>query len=61
MKMEIGDSYIVYINIDEDSYRIMASAKVEHFFNPEFPPQTWWGSGLADLAKNWFGIQSDYW
>ena len=38
MKMEIGDSYIVYIHIDEDSYRIMASAKVEHFFNPEFPP-----------------------
>lgn len=30
-KMEIGDSYIVNIHIDEESYRIVASAKVEHF------------------------------
>ena len=31
MKMEIGNSYIVHVHIDEDSYRIMASAKVEKF------------------------------
>ena len=30
-RMEIGDSYIVHVHIDEESYRIMASAKVEHF------------------------------
>ena len=30
-KMEIGKRYIVYIYIDEESYRIVASAKVEHF------------------------------
>ena len=30
-KMEIGELYIVYIYIDEESYRIVASAKVEHF------------------------------
>lgn len=36
-KMEIGESYIVYIHIDEDSYRIVASAKVEHFFSEEKP------------------------
>ena len=30
-KMEIGERYIVYIYIDEESYRIVASAKVEHF------------------------------
>ena len=30
-KMEIGEQYIVYIYIDEESYRIVASAKVEHF------------------------------
>lgn len=30
-RMEIGDSYIVYVHIDEESYRIVASAKVEHF------------------------------
>ncbi|MDD6553430.1 MAG: S1-like domain-containing RNA-binding protein [Prevotellaceae bacterium] len=36
-KMEIGEYYIVYIHIDEDSYRIMASAKVEHFLSEEKP------------------------
>ena len=30
-KMEIGKRYIVYIYIDEESYRIVASAKVERF------------------------------
>ena len=27
-KMEIGEKYIVHVHLDEDSYRIMASAKV---------------------------------
>lgn len=30
-RMEQGRSYIVHVHIDEDSYRIMASAKVEKF------------------------------
>jgi predicted RNA-binding protein (virulence factor B family) len=30
-RMEIGDSFIVHIHIDEDSYRIVASAKIEHY------------------------------
>ena len=30
-RMEIGDKYIVHIHIDEDSYRIVASAKIEHY------------------------------
>ena len=30
-KMEIGERYIVYLYIDEESYRIVASAKVERF------------------------------
>ncbi|MDD7530649.1 MAG: S1-like domain-containing RNA-binding protein [Prevotellaceae bacterium] len=34
-RMEKGLSYIVYITIDPDSYRIMASAKVEHFLDKE--------------------------
>lgn len=38
MRMEIGNSYIVHVHIDEDSYRIVASAKVEHFFSRDFPP-----------------------
>ncbi len=35
MRMEIGNKYIVYVTIDEDSYRMMASAKVEHYFSEE--------------------------
>jgi predicted RNA-binding protein (virulence factor B family) len=37
-RMEIGDSYIVHIHIDEESYRIVASAKVDRYitdFNDE--------------------------
>ncbi len=30
-RMEIGNKYIVYLYVDEESYRIVASAKVEHF------------------------------
>ena len=36
-RMETGKSYIVHVHIDEESYRIMASAKVEHFFSTETP------------------------
>ena len=37
MKMQKGNSYVVHVHIDEDSYRIMASAKVEHFLSKEIP------------------------
>lgn len=37
-RMEIGNSYIVHLHIDEESYRIVASAKVEKYFSEEFPP-----------------------
>jgi len=30
-RMEIGESYIVHVHVDPESYRIMASAKVERF------------------------------
>ena len=36
-RMEIGSSYIVYVTIDEESYRIMATAKVEKYLNKEKP------------------------
>lgn len=35
MRMEVGKSYIVHVHIDEESYRVMASAKVERYFAPE--------------------------
>lgn len=38
MKMQKGQSYIVYVHLDDESYRIMASAKVERFLDSRFPP-----------------------
>lgn len=37
MRMEKDRSYIVHIHLDEDSYRIVASAKIEHFLSKEVP------------------------
>lgn len=37
MKMQKGHRYIVHAHVDEDSYRIMASAKVEHYLSKEMP------------------------
>lgn len=37
MKMQKGRKYIIHAHIDEDSYRIMASAKVEHYLSKEHP------------------------
>lgn len=37
MRMEQEKSYIVYIHLDEESYRIVASAKVEKFLSKEKP------------------------
>lgn len=36
-RMREGESYIVHVHIDEESYRIMASAKVEHFLDDGKP------------------------
>jgi len=38
MKMVKGNKYIVHVHLDEESYRIMASAKVERYLNDVFPP-----------------------
>lgn len=37
MKMEVGNSYLVYTFLDESSFRIMASAKIEHFISKDIP------------------------
>ncbi len=39
-KMEVGRSYIIHTHVDEESFRIMASAKVEHYLSTERPPYT---------------------
>ncbi len=36
-RMQIGRKYVVHAHIDEESYRIVASAKVEHYLSKEFP------------------------
>ncbi len=38
IKMQQGNSYLVHCHVDEDSYRIVASAKVERYLSPDFPP-----------------------
>ena len=37
MRMEKGRSYVVYIHIDEESYRIVATAKVERWLSKDMP------------------------
>ncbi len=37
MKMQMGRSYLVHAHLDEDSYRIVASAKVERYLSRERP------------------------
>ena len=46
-KMEMGDSYIVYIHIDEESYRIVATAKVDKYLSPARPTGNNAEEGLA--------------
>ena len=36
-RMEVGNSYIVHIHVDEESYRLMASAKVERYLSHDMP------------------------
>lgn len=37
MKMEVGRKYIVHAHLDEESYRIVASAKVDRYLSKEQP------------------------
>lgn len=47
-KMEIGESYIVYIHVDEESYRIVATAKIEKCLGvPTSCPSP---AGIAELS-----------
>ncbi len=36
-RMQIGKSYVVHVHLDEETYRLVASAKVEHYFEEEKP------------------------
>lgn len=37
MKMQVGNKYIIHAHIDEESYRIVASAKVDRYLSKETP------------------------
>ncbi len=37
VKMQLGKSYVVHVHVDDESYRIVASAKVEHYLSKEIP------------------------
>ncbi len=37
-KMEVGYKYIIHAHVDESSFRIMASAKVEKYLSNDMPP-----------------------
>ena len=40
MKMQVGRSYVVHAHVDEESYRIVASAKVERYLSKDMPDYT---------------------
>ena len=51
-KMEIGESYIVYIHIDEESYRIVATAKIDKYLKtPNLSPSPS-PSGMGDASPS---------
>lgn len=37
MKMQVGHKYVIHAHLDEDSYRIVASAKVERYLSKDKP------------------------
>lgn len=38
VRMQQGKGYVVYVHIDEESYRLVASAKVERYLSDRMPP-----------------------
>lgn len=40
MKMQVGKKYLVHVHLDEESFRIVASAKVERYLSKEKAPYT---------------------
>ncbi|MBP5771807.1 MAG: GntR family transcriptional regulator [Bacteroidaceae bacterium] len=47
MKMVKGKSYLVHIHLDPETYRIMASAKVERYLSTDYPP--YHGGDVVDI------------
>lgn len=61
MKMQVGRSYVVHAHVDEESYRIVASAKVERYLSKDMPDYAPGAEvDISDLAEDGLGFQSDY-
>lgn len=60
MKMQKGKRYVVHVHLDEESYRIVASAKVEHYsFYGETGVPAGTGSECHGMAAYGFRLQGD--
>ena len=46
-KMSVGEYHVVHVHIDEESYRIVASARVERYFDPS--PADYYHNESVDL------------
>ncbi len=59
MKMQVGKKYVVHAHLDEESYRIVASAKVDRYLSKE---KAAYESGqevdIPDLAEDGFGLKA---
>ena len=61
MKMQVGKKYVVHAHLDDESYRIVASAKVDRYLSKEKAAyESGAGGGYPDLAEDGFGIQGDH-
>ena len=38
MKMQVGKQYVIHAHLDDESYRIVASAKVDRYLSKEKKP-----------------------
>ena len=41
-RMEVGRRYVVHVHVDDDSFRIVASARLEHFLDKDAPQYEPW-------------------
>ena len=62
MKMQVGRSYVVHAHVDEESYRIVASAKVERYLSKDMTRLCSGAEGGMILIwqKTDVGFESDY-
>ena len=61
MKMQVGKKYVVHAHLDDESYRIVASAKVDRYLSKEAAPYEAGDEvGYTDLAKDGFRFQGHH-